>query len=321
MDHVNRKGVLRVDRSDAQRTDEYDAPLPFDLLPYGSVAYHGAPAELRDVPIGTHLHGQFYVEDKAGKQVFSKVLRLEDDFSYFAGKQRLWRVDAVALDKGNLTLTGIGPSEGQADAKPTTFRIGPATRIWKERGIGALADVAAGQQVLINLTFCTLKGPGRVTDVWLDPESRAAATAQQMEIHRHFSREHGLAARVDEVDNQQRIVTVTLFAGFDPGLRTDFHVNDHIAAAVAEESLRTHDQNNDTNRGPIVEIEQVPVGPGNSGMRIRFKPSELLEGDRPKRILRIFSGGWPIDDLPREERAYDGLRRPQRNAWSEWCPW
>ena len=163
-----------------------------------------------------------------------------------------------------------------------------------------LADVAAVVQKCcsINLTVCSLKGPGRVTDVWIDAESRAVAAAQQVEIHRHFQREHGLAARVDEVDNQNRIITVTLFAGFDPGLRNDFHLKDYIAAAVAEESLRTHDQTNDTNRGPIIELQEVPPGPGNSGLRIRFQPSELLEGDRPKRILRIFSGGWPVDDLP-----------------------
>ena len=34
---------------------------PFAMLPYGMIRYHGAPAELRDVPIGTVLHARgFY---------------------------------------------------------------------------------------------------------------------------------------------------------------------------------------------------------------------------------------------------------------------
>ena len=67
MDHVNRTGQLRPDRRDDQRTDDYDRALLFTMLPYGTLRYHGAPAELRDIPIGTHLHGEFYWDPKAGK--------------------------------------------------------------------------------------------------------------------------------------------------------------------------------------------------------------------------------------------------------------
>ena len=33
-------------------------PHPFAMLPYGIVRYHGAPADLRDIPLGTVLHVQ-----------------------------------------------------------------------------------------------------------------------------------------------------------------------------------------------------------------------------------------------------------------------
>src|SRR5438067_340295 len=56
VDHINRTGAIRMDRTGAQRTDEYDQALSFTLLPYASLGYHGAPAELRDIPLGTHLH-------------------------------------------------------------------------------------------------------------------------------------------------------------------------------------------------------------------------------------------------------------------------
>lgn len=305
VDHVNRTGVLRQDRTGAQRTDEYDRPLPFALLPYGSVRYHGAIAELRDIPIGTHLHGQFYQAERNGKQVFYSVLKLEDDFSHMAAAKRTWRIEELAPNKNTLTVRGIGPND-ESDEKPTIFQLRPATRVWKGRGYGSLADLAVGQTVLINLTVCTLKGPGRCTDIWIDDESRNVATAQQGEVHRLYQREHGLAGWVNEVDNKNRIVTVTLFDGFDPALKSDFQRNQHVAAAVAEATLRTHDQINDVGRGPIVEVQETSPEPGSSGIRLKFKPNELLEGYRPQRILRLFGNGWHVDDLPREEQAYDG---------------
>ena len=306
LDHVDRKGTLRVDRNDSQRTDDYDAALPFTLLPYARTMLHGSYAELRDVPIGTHLHGLFFVQDapaKNQKPVFSRVLQLEDDFSFFTRLKKSWRVDTVEPDKGKLVVTGV-IAEGQADAKPTTFVIGPATRVWKGRGIGTLKDVAAGQLVLANLTVCTLKGPGRVTDLWLDDESRAVARERQTEVHKLFQREHGVGCWIDAVDNKEGTVTVTIFDAVDPSLLKEFRAKEYVAAAVAEESLRTYDQNNDVRRGQILEVKTLPPVPGSSGFQMTFKPNPLLEGYRPKRYLRVFYGPWRIDDLPREERLY-----------------
>jgi len=308
LDHVNRTGVLRPDRNHSQRTDEYDRPLPFALLPYGSLSFHGAPAELRDIPIGTHLHGQFYFDKKGGndgKGAFTKVLRLEDDFSFSTNQQRLWRIDTIALDKGEITVTGVSLEGNQADAASKVYQVTSATRIWKGRAIGSLTDLAIGQSVLMNLTLCTLKGPGRCTDIWLDLESRQLAAHQQFQAHFLYVREHGLAAVIDEVDNQHGIVTATLFAGFDFHLKNEFPVNDFVGAAVAEESLRTYDQAGDFMQGPILEVRSVPVVPGNSGMQIKFKPERLLEGYRPKRVVRLFSSRWRVVELPREERLYE----------------
>ena len=307
LDHINRTGALRIDRTDAIRRSDWDHSLAFTLLPYGSLSFHGAPAELRDIPIGTHLHGQFYIEEKVsntGKGAFDRALRLEDDFSFFARQHRTWRVDAVDLEKGTLTVTGIGGTGEQAEPKPTAFVVNAATRVWNGRAIGSLADLAAGQSLLLNLTVCTLKGPGRCTDIWLDAESREVATAHEWEVHRQFQRDHGLAGWVDEVDNQQGIVTVTLFAEFDPNLKADFAANNALSAAVAEDSLRTYDQGTDRIKGDILEVQNGPPGPGSSGVRIKFKPVTLLEGFRPKRIVRLFSGKWKVDDIPKEERLY-----------------
>jgi len=307
LDHINRTGTLRQDRTDAISRSHWDEPLPFTMLSFGSIGYHGAPAELRDIPIGTHLHGQFYSEEKAGKDgkaEFTRAIRLEDDFSYCARQKRAWRVDAVDLGKGTLTATAVCADGTPADPKPAAFVITPATRVWKGRAIGTLADLAAGQSVLLNLTVCTLKGPGRCTDIWVDPESRQLASAQQVEVHRQFEHEHGLPGWVETVDNQEGIITLTLFAGFDPKLIEDFAVNESMSSAVAVESLRTYDQGSDRMGGSVLELQNGPPGPGNSGIRIKFKAVTLIEGDRPKRILRIFSGKWKVDEIPKEERFY-----------------
>lgn len=331
LDHVNRTGVLRPDRTDAQRRGDWDLPHPFTMLPFGSVRFHGASAELKDIPIGTHLHGWFYqtpAEPKESKDAktrkgtpkvqtpryerlsieaaYNLGARLEDDFSYLAGQQRAWRVDAVDLEKNALTATGI--TAGKADAKATAFQLVPATRVWKGRGFGALTDLAAGQSVFVNLTYATLKGPGRCVDIWLDAESRALATAQQAEVHRQSLRERGFAGWIDAVDNQQAIVTVTLFGAFDPKLKEMFRVtqttNDTMIAATAEDNLRTWDQINDRKRGTWLEAKEIPVVPGSSGLQVKFKAELLIEGFRPKRIIRLWPSPWRIDDLPREERLY-----------------
>ena len=306
VDPINRTGAIRMDRTGSQRTDDYDQALTFTLLPFASLRYHGAPAELRDIPLGTHLHGQFYEGVQGDKKTFSQVLQFDDDFSQMTAAQRVWRIDAVDLGKRTLALTGMQTTDNQADPKPTVLQITPATRVWKGLEIGNEKDLAAGQTVLANLTVCTLKGPGRCMDIWIDAQSREAATAAQLELHRQYQQEHGLACQVVAVDNTSKIVTVTVFGGFAPGLKENFKVKEHIAAAVANQDLRTHDQLNDTARGPIIEVLEGSPSPGQSGLRLRFKPEILLEGFRPGRILRIFGPGWPVDDLPREERAYDG---------------
>ena len=58
VDHINRRGSLRI------FTDGYFRERRlhhFAMLPYGMIYYHGAPADLRDIPLGTVLYGQFFL--------------------------------------------------------------------------------------------------------------------------------------------------------------------------------------------------------------------------------------------------------------------
>src|SRR4051812_48967214 len=232
VDRINRTGVLRLDRTDAQSRGIWDLPLPFTMLPYGTVWYHGAPAEVRDLPLGTHLTGLFYWDNAVAgspktKQLVSErklapddrgfhwVLRLEDDFSLFARQGRQWRLDAYDAEKKTIAVTPCD-SKGAPDGKSSLFQVNEATRVWRGRGFAELSDLKAGMTLLLNTTFRTMRLDGRCTDLWLDTESQSVATAHQREAHRVFQREHGLAGWVERVDDKARTMTVTLFEAFDP---------------------------------------------------------------------------------------------------------
>ena len=318
VDHIRRTGVLRVSRTDAQRRSHWDLPIDFRMLPYGSVAYHGAPAALKDIPLGTHLHGWFYYKDKdeethsiflnrkSIEDGFTKAFRLEDDFTYYQNKKQLWLVDSVDLKEMQLYLV----SQAAGEKEPTKIKLDltSATRVYQGEKIGTLEDIEPGQTVLFNLTWATLYGIGRCTDLWLDEQSRAIASAQQLEQHRLYQKDRGLAGIIEAVDNPNRVLTVTLFGGVDPQLIEDFKVSGPVHVVVAEPTLQIYDQVNDRKVGPILEKTEVEKQPGSSGVQIRVQPQLLLEGYRPGRIVRIFPMNWPVVTLPTEQSLW-----PERN--------
>jgi hypothetical protein len=66
----------------------------------------------------------------------------------------------------------------------------------------------------------------------------------------------------------------------------------------------TYDPVNDRKRGAILLTEPVPVEPGSSGVRIKLKCDMLLEGFRPRRIVRFYPPTWNVVALPREEQFF-----------------
>lgn len=327
VDHLERRFQIRVDRNDSQQAGFQDLPLEAGLLPYGSVWYHGAPAALQDIPLGTHLHGLFYLADPADKTPlpptsnhrktaeweFRRCLRLEDDFTFYGRQKRLWKIENVDLAAMKLTAS----LDGGASA---TFDLLSSTRVFKGQGFVHLKSLQAGQAVLFNLTWATLYGPGRITAIWLDEESRLLATAQQLEVHRVHIRERGLPGFVSAVDDDRQVVTITFFDGVDPKLFDElrgineepqgwpfsFPEDDPKAPkggiAVALPTLMTYDPVNDRKGGNIIEFGKAPVVPGCSGVQIKVKCGMLLEGYRPRRVVRFYPATWQVLALPQEER-------------------
>ncbi len=334
VDHLERRFHLRVDRDDSQQAGFMDLPLDSIMLPYGSIYYHGAPAALQDIPLGTHLHGLYYLkaaDDKSSplasayrrvtsKAAFKRCIRLEDDFSHDARQKQMWKIDAVNLAEKKLTATLH--RAGVAVGKPKLFDLLASTRVQMKNGGGTLKSLAAGQTVQINITWATLYGPGRILEIWLDEPSRQLATAQQLERHRDQVRDHGLPGWVSAVDDEAQIVTVTFFDGVDPklfaeltGINEDPHgwpfsrrEDDPKAPkggiAVARESLMTYDPVNDRKGGNILAIGKTPIEPGNSGVQIKVKCCMLLEGHRPGRIVRFYPATWKVVALPHEEQFH-----------------
>ena len=51
-------------------------------------------------------------------------------------------------------------------------------------------------------------------------------------------------------------------------------------------------------------VKQIPIEPGSSGWQITLKMDLLLEGYRPKRVVRLYPAAWKVIALPREEQFF-----------------
>lgn len=165
VDHANRRGSIRV-----QGVGMYfrNAPHPFAMLPYGIVRYHGAPADLRDIPLGTVLHVRGFlppdpkisavpvlpVNNKkknsgySGAGIFpaeNHVLLLEDEPSHCQREGKVWKLKEVELkNKQGMIVASRAPKAGGDDkASEETLTFDAATRIWRGRERLGVADLIA----------------------------------------------------------------------------------------------------------------------------------------------------------------------------------
>lgn len=139
VDHPERQLVIRVDRNDSQQAGYWDLPLSLDMLPYGSIFYHGAPAALCDIPLGTHLHTWCYLKAESDNRpplavfhdrisadaAFRRCIRVEDDFSYRARQQQVWKIDSVNLEKKKLNATLFQDGKMVGESKSSIFLVVP----------------------------------------------------------------------------------------------------------------------------------------------------------------------------------------------------
>lgn len=188
VDHANRRGSVRIA---GEGTYFRNAPHPFAMLPYGMVRFRGAPADLRDIPLGTVLHFQAYLppdpgtsavpvlpvdnKDKtagySGKGIApaeNHILLLEDESSYCQREGLVWKLQEVEVKnrEGMLHASREPSQAGSGKATEEQFSFDATTRFWRGRECLGIDDLIAdgawptagkknlsGQSVLLGLTW------------------------------------------------------------------------------------------------------------------------------------------------------------------------
>ena len=315
-DPVNRRGALRAIR--------YTPRHYFAMLPYGMVRYHGAPADIRDIPIGTHMHGRFLLPIEGEEETITvpeelsrsilhpnhnHAILLEDDVSFYSRQGRSWKV--LGFEQGGgpaprlkLSVEPVGPEIEGGINKPALFDIDDATRVWKDRQLVSKDELKPGQTVHVNLTWgpfdskCT-------TDVWMDDSSLEACREIQRQRHLRYIRSRFLPGWVDAVKNFDTgggEVTVTFFGGMDPSLYDDIRKVESVKICNATTTLRTWGYHQEI-ASPAkildkIEIKDPPLGSGN--LQVRLKVKQMLDGFRPGWIVRV-KGPWIYVLIPHDE--------------------
>jgi hypothetical protein len=166
VDHANRRGSIRV-----QGDGMYfrNPPQPFAMLPYGMVSYHGAPADLRDIPLGTVLHVRSFLppdpktsvvpvlpvnsKDEthgySGKGIApaeNHVLLLEDEPSHCQREGKVWKLMEVELNNnaGPITARRESKAGGDGETEEKTMSFDAAIRIWRGRERLSVKDLING---------------------------------------------------------------------------------------------------------------------------------------------------------------------------------
>lgn len=324
IDPINRRGALRIDGDMGGRY--HDGPLHyFAMLPYGLIRYHGAPAELRDIPLGTHVHGYFHLPPVGDETTIpplpdeqkrhfigqNHTAMLEDDFSFYLRNGQSWKVTGMDLKKGKLYVNPIGTLAKDGIHEKYTFDMDPVTRVWKERRLVNLEDVAPGNEVALNL--CWSQGSRdrefTISDIWLDEASKSFATEMQRRRHVRYQQQRWLPGWIDHVelfDFGGAEITITLFGGMDPSLYEDLKATRETGfwVATAENTLRTWFHRGDRKVGKVIDWTETANPPtGSSGIKLKLKFAEVLEGYRPGRCIRLKSERWAFVTMPPEERV------------------
>ena len=189
VDHANRRGSIRVQGSGMFFRND---PHPFALLPYAVVRYHGAPADLRDIPLGTVLHiraflppdpkisavpvlpvdsGKRDANQQRGTGIFpaeNHAILLEDEPSHCQREGLVWKLKEVEIKNaaGMIIATREPKKGGDGKATEEKMTFDAATRVWRGReqlGIDELIAEGAwpadgkkslgGQSVLLGITW------------------------------------------------------------------------------------------------------------------------------------------------------------------------
>ena len=164
VDHANRRGSIRVEGSGMFFRN---SPHPFAMLPYGMIRRHGAPSDLRDIPLGTVMHVKAFlppdprtspvpvlpVDNKSkdanhnrGTGIFpaeNHVLLLEDEPSYCLRSGLVWNLKTLEIESSQGKITGVRSAKEQMPSSTPgeTMTFDVATRIWRGRELLSVEEL------------------------------------------------------------------------------------------------------------------------------------------------------------------------------------
>ncbi len=335
VDHVNRRGSLRLHVDGHYHEGRLHH---FAMLPFGIIRYRGAPAELRDIPIGTILYGRFYlppdpktsaVPNVQGNHVTAPpenhAILLEDGPSLCLREDKAWKLKEVEIngEEGHLVASLNRKEGGEGLGGEHKLTIDRSTRIWRGRELLGLDELVAegtwpaqgqktfeDQHVQLSLAWHAryLYQQFHVADLWLDQTAINVAAERQRQRHIRHVRTRWMPAQVDAIEYGtfgRATVTATLFGGMDESLYADFKPGVGGKMAAAENTLRTWWPDHDGMDGRITSVERSGDKPvlGSSGIQLQFEVPLILEGFRPGSIVRIRPHNWPNVKPPVEERV------------------
>ena len=162
VDHANRRGSIRIDGNGRFR---FAAPSPFALLPYGLVRYHGSPADLRDIPLGTVMYAKAFLppdpkissvpvlpldnrEKKYGyagtgvAPAENHIFLFEDEPSYCKRLGLVWKLQEVELkENAGMIVARREAQDGKGQVLSETFSVDATTRFWRGRERLGITDL------------------------------------------------------------------------------------------------------------------------------------------------------------------------------------
>ena len=296
--------LMQVDastRSGQFRNERTGELVHFTLPPFGTVMRLNAEADLSDLPLGTRCRFLLHQDTHGAFTIASVVL---DEYTWLARNTVTYRLEAARLDEGRLFVGHeAAPVKVDYQLEPhkppylgrTMLGVDAQTRVWKGDQQIQLGELAANDQLLINLTGGSATNIGRCTDIWVGPETHQQATGKKRAHYAAGLKERGLPAWIESVDGRK--VTIIFFAGD----RDDFNAvlsgdpwGKPVFAVLADENL--HGQ------GAVLKAgfaNHLPEGatfgnPGCSGVRWVIEPEQVPEGWRPGQVVRVFKEGWPL---------------------------
>jgi hypothetical protein len=288
-DFIHRIGQFRM-----SKTGEL---VEFTMPPYGAVNYLNAEADLREVPLGTFF--LFFLNQDANGE-FTRLATMQDQFTMDASHSFSYRLEEAKLGEGKLLTTKQSIPKNQPDLGKTELLVKDETRVWKGGQQVKLADLAAGDELLFNLTGRTADSPGWCTDIWVGAETHQLATEGQRKKFTEFTKRRGVPGWIDKTEGN--VVTVTFFSG-DPRTFKQTWMSEFAAGqsggklCVANDELRTWNPPVDGEGFSIVEVRDVPKESyGCSGVQIAVRVTNMLEGFRRGRVVRAFAPGWKAQD-------------------------